>query len=161
MKNLNAQPQFFKVEPFNGESLSHFLGRFRRENHIARSGTLGKLAGIGTAIGRWEKLFFNPPPTHQELEALALVIGLSVEQVSHMIGVGIRSNPVWLCSACYAEQPCHQAEWQSKFALKCDRHNLHLLAGCSECGQAFDIPALWQSGRCSNCFTSFTQMSQH
>jgi hypothetical protein len=159
MKELNSQPQFFKIEPFDGESLSHFLGRFRRENHIVRPGALGKVAGIGTAISRWEKLFYNPPPKNEELEALASIVGLSIEQLSQMIGVDIRSNPIWLCSACYAEQPCHRAEWQSKFILKCERHNLQLLPACSECSQAFDIPALWQSGRCSNCFTSFAQMS--
>ncbi len=36
----------FQVEPYSGESLSHFLGRFRRANDLTTTG-LGKAAGVG------------------------------------------------------------------------------------------------------------------
>jgi hypothetical protein len=42
------QPWLFPVEPLEGESFSHFLGRFRRRNHLTPS-ALGQLAGLG----RW------------------------------------------------------------------------------------------------------------
>ena len=47
------EPRFFEVEPLDGESLSHFLGRFRRENYLI-STQLVKLTGLGAVILRWE-----------------------------------------------------------------------------------------------------------
>lgn len=41
----------FAIAPLEGESLSHFLGRFRQENDLSASG-LGKKAGIGATIAR-------------------------------------------------------------------------------------------------------------
>ncbi|MDB9510893.1 hypothetical protein PN499_06845 [Kamptonema animale CS-326] len=35
-----------------GESLSHFLGRFRRANELTLT-ELGKMLGLGGAIARW------------------------------------------------------------------------------------------------------------
>ena len=59
-------PWLFQVEPYPGESLSHFLGCFRRANDLTTTG-LGKAAGVGGAmpaaggaIARWEKFRFNP-----------------------------------------------------------------------------------------------------
>lgn len=43
------------IAPLEGESLSHFLGRFRRENDLSASG-LGKEAGIGAVVARWDKV---------------------------------------------------------------------------------------------------------
>lgn len=34
MEATNIQPWLFQVEPLEGESLSHFLGRFRRANDL-------------------------------------------------------------------------------------------------------------------------------
>ncbi|WP_331001391.1 hypothetical protein [Nostoc sp. WHI] len=42
-------PWLFQVEPYQGESLSHFLGRFRQVNDLTPTG-LGKAAGLGGAI---------------------------------------------------------------------------------------------------------------
>jgi hypothetical protein len=57
--NLTQKSNLFTVEPFPGESLSHFLGRFRRKNYL-KPAQLGKLTGLGAAISRWEKLYLNP-----------------------------------------------------------------------------------------------------
>ena len=65
MQAENIQPWLFRVEPLEGESLSHFLGRFRRANYLTVSG-LGKEAELGGAVARWEKFRFNPPPSRQQ-----------------------------------------------------------------------------------------------
>ena len=50
----DIKPWLFPVEPKEGESLSHFLGRVRRRNHLSCT-ALGDLADIGSVIARWEK----------------------------------------------------------------------------------------------------------
>ena len=45
MEAIDIQPWLFRVEPLEGESLSHFLGRFRRANKLTPNG-LGKMAGL-------------------------------------------------------------------------------------------------------------------
>ena len=153
-------PKFFYIEPMQGESISHFLGRFRRRNHLSAPGTLGRLAGISTSVGKWEKLLFSPSPKPFEVEALAAVVGVAVERLVQMFpsGAGIRSNPIWLCGACYTEEPCHQIEWQSKLVLGCERHKLRFLSECLHCGKPFDIPSLWLEGVCQRCFLPFSEM---
>ncbi|MBH8566941.1 hypothetical protein I8748_33160 [Nostoc sp. CENA67] len=39
----------------------------------------------------------------------------------------MKSRPIRLCGACYAEVPYHRIEWQFKDKMKCDRHQLPLL----------------------------------
>jgi hypothetical protein len=51
METSDIQPWLFRVEPFEGESISHFLGRFRRANELTPSG-LAMEAGLGGAIAR-------------------------------------------------------------------------------------------------------------
>ena len=43
--DVNIKPWLFPVQLLEGESLSHFLGRVRRRNHLS-CGALGELAGI-------------------------------------------------------------------------------------------------------------------
>jgi transcriptional regulator with XRE-family HTH domain len=76
--------------------LSHFLGRFRRANKLTPNG-LGKMAGLGGAIARWEKFRFNQPPSPQQLEALAAVVGVEREQLQEVLpppGVGVKLEPI-------------------------------------------------------------------
>lgn len=84
MKASDIQPWLFRVEAFEGESLSHFLGRFRRANEMTPSG-LAKAAGLGGAIARWEKFRLNPPPSRQQLEALALVVVVEADRLVQML----------------------------------------------------------------------------
>lgn len=163
MENLDIQSWLFQVKPFDGESLSHFLGRFRRANDLTPT-RLGKAAGIGAVSARWEKFRFNPPPSQQQLEALAKVMGVEVDQLAQMLppkGVGMNLQPTRLCGACYAEEPCHRMEWQFKQTVGCDRHSLRLLSECPNCGARFKIPALWVEGICQRCFTTFAQMAEY
>ncbi|MHC5760243.1 TniQ family protein [Nostoc sp.] len=160
MEAENIKPWLFRVQPYQGESLSHFLGRFRRANDLTPTG-LGKVAEVGGAIARWEKFRFNPPPPRQQLESLATVVGVDADRLAQMLpsaGVGIKMEPIRLCAACYAESPCHKIEWQFKATKGCNRHKLHLLSECPNCGGRFKIPALWIDGHCQRCFMRFTEM---
>lgn len=163
------EPRFFEVEPLDGESLSHFLGRFRRENYLT-STQLGKLTGLGAVILRWEKLYFNPFPTLQELEALSSVVGVNVDRLMEMLpsqGMTMKPRPIRLCGACYAESPCHRVDWQLKDKIRCDGytgrrhpHNLRLLTKCTNCETPFPIPADWVQGECPHCFLPFVTMAK-
>ena len=171
METEDIKPWLFQVEPLEGESLSHFLGRFRRANNLTPS-RLGKTAGLGGAIpegralpiARWEKFRFNPPPSHQQLENFAAVIGFDVDRLLEMlppVGVGMKLEPIRLCAACYTESPCHKIEWQFKDMQGCKRHQLRLLAECPNCGARFKVPALWVDGWCQRCFTPFAEMVRY
>ena len=157
MEAIDIQPWLFRAEPLEGESLSDFLGRFRRANKLTPNG-LGKMAGLGGAIARWEKFRFNPPPSPQQLEALAAVIGVEGDRLVQMwppAGVGMKMEPIRLCAACYAESSCHKIEWQFKTTQECDRHKLSLLSECPNCGARFKVPALWVDSRCQRCLMGF------
>ena len=160
MEAIEIQPWLFRVEPLEGESLSHFLGRFRRANKLTPNG-LGKMAGLGGAIARWEKFYLNPFPSGEQLAALAVVVGVEAERLQEMLppaGVGMKLEPIRLCGACYAQSPCHKIEWQFKGIQGCDRHGLRLLSECPNCGARFKVPALWVDGLCQRCFMGFEEM---
>lgn len=125
---------------------------------------LGKAAGLGGAIARWEKFRFNPPPSRQELEALAAVVGIDADRLEQMLpppGVGMKIEPIRLCGACYAQSPCHKIEWQFKVTQECASHHLRLLSECPNCGARFKVPALWVDGHCQRCFMTFAQMTNY
>ena len=116
MTHTEIQPWLFAIALLSGESLSHFLGRFRRGNHLTPS-SLGQIAKIGAAVARWERFHFNPYPNQQEFEALAEEVGVEVEGWWEMLppmGEGMKCEPIRVCGACYAESPCHRIEWQFK-----------------------------------------------
>jgi hypothetical protein len=110
------------------------------------------------AIARWEKFRFNPPPSRQQLEALATLVGVDTDRLEQMLppaGMGMKLEPIRLCAACYVESPCHKIKWQFKLTQKCDRprstakgnrHKLSLLSECLNCGGRFKVPALWVNG---------------
>jgi hypothetical protein len=56
MKTGEINPSSFQVESYPGESLSNFLGRFRRANDLTTTG-LAKAAGVGGAISLYGKSF--------------------------------------------------------------------------------------------------------
>jgi hypothetical protein len=162
MDTENQQLQRFAVELLERESLSHFLGRFRRANSLTITG-LGKITALGAVVGRWEKLYLNPFPTQKELEALADVVMVDADRLAQMLppkGVTMQPRPILLCAVCYAENPYHRIEWQFKERWGCDRHQLPLLGKCINCETPFPIPALWVEGECPHCFLPFARMAK-
>lgn len=160
METLSVPPWVFTVEPYEGESLSHLLGRFRRANYSSAN-ELGQKTGLGGVLARWEKFRFIPPPSQKQLEALALVVQLEVEQLRQMLptqGVGMKHEPIRLCAACYAETPYHKLEWQFKATRGCHHHQLRLLSECPNCKLRFPTPATWVEGQCKRCLVSFGEM---
>ena len=82
---------------------------------------------MASAIARWEKFRFNPPPSRQQLEALAKVVGVDADRLEQMLppaGVGMNLEPIRLCAACYVDSPCHRIEWQFKVTQGCQHHHL-------------------------------------
>ena len=161
MVDSGIQPWLFETMPYEGESLSHFLGRVRRKNHLTASG-LGQMAGIGSVVARWEKFYFNPYPTQAQFEELGKALDILPERLWAMLPPteeGMKCEPIRLCGACYEENPCHRIEWQYKSVWKCDRHNLKLLAKCPNCEAKFKIPSDWEDGCCSRCRMPFSEIT--
>lgn len=159
-------PRLGYVEPLEYESISHYLGRLRRfkANSLPSAYALGQAAGIGGVTSRWEKLYFNPFPTVEELGAIATLIRLEARMQAMLPqrGMTLQPRPIRLCSACYAEAPCHRMEWQYKAVVAvCPHHNLRLLERCPSCKTQFKIPALWTEGRCHHCGMRFTSMVKY
>jgi TniQ len=157
------KPWLLSIELMPGESLSHFLGRVRRRNHLSCS-ALGNLTGLGGVISRWEKFYHNPFPSEVELMALGDLLGVDLATLQMMLptlGDGMMCNPIRLCGACYMESPYHRLEWQLKSVGLCDRHHVRLLSSCPKCGARFKSPSLWEFGSCNRCGLSFNAMAQY
>ncbi len=168
MKKIPEETQLWltRVEPLEGESISHFLGRFRRAkgNKFSAPCGLGQVAGLGVVLARWEKFYFNPFPTRAQFEALASVVEVDADRLRQMLpptSIGMKHEPIRLCGACYAQVPCHRIEWQFKTTAGCDRHRLRLLSKCPICEKLFPIPALWIEGGCRRCLTPFAEMANY
>ena len=160
-------PQLGYVEPLEHESISHYLGRLRRfkANSLPSAYSLGQAAGMGGIISRWEKLYFNPFPTEEELGSIVSLIGLDLSRFQNMLPsreITFQPRPIRLCGACYEEVPCHRMEWQYKAVVAvCQRHNIRLLERCPQCKKQFEIPALWTADRCHHCQMRFTSMVKY
>jgi hypothetical protein len=162
MPTYSHEPWLEVVNPFPGESISSFLGRFERAN-VWTTYQIGRVSGLGAVVSRWKKLYLNPFPKREELEALANVVEVSADRLAEMLpplGKTMKPRPIQLCAACYAESPCHRIEWQFKDAYKCDRHHLRLLLKCTNCKTPFPIPGLWVEGECLRCSLPFATMAR-
>jgi DNA-directed RNA polymerase subunit RPC12/RpoP len=153
------------LEPFEGESISHYFGRFRRQEIISAStpGSLGKAAGIGTALSRWEKFRFNPRPTQKELEAMSKLIGVEVKKLRALcppIGEAMVHRSTRLCAVCYLEAPYHRIKWQFQSTKACEKHELPLISRCPGCEEKLPLPSEWNDGRCPQCGMKFTSMKK-
>jgi DNA-directed RNA polymerase subunit RPC12/RpoP len=153
------------LEPFEGESISHYFGRFRRQEIISVSapGSLGRAAGIGTALSRWEKFRFNPRPTQKELEAMSKLIGVEVSKLEALCppkGVLMVTRSTRLCAVCYREAPYHRIHWQFRSTEECEKHQLPLISRCPACDEKFALPSEWEEGNCKRCGMKFTSMKK-
>lgn len=161
MENAQTTQWHFRPQPFEGESFSHFLGRYCVANYITPN-TLAKHIEAGSvAVGRWRKLRYNPPPSGPHLQRLAEVTGVSQERLIKMLPQEpMKLEPIRLCAACYADTPYHRISWQYKSTQYCQKHHLTLLARCPICKAPFPIPSEWDSGTCLRCGTSFADLRE-
>jgi len=153
------------LEPFEGESISHYFGRYRRQEIISAStpSSLGKAAGIGTALSRWEKFHFNPRPTLKELQAMSKLIGVEVSKLEALCppkGVLMVTRSTRLCAVCYYEAPYHRSHWQFQSTAECEKHQLPLISRCPACDEKFSLPSEWEQGSCKRCGMKFTSMKK-
>jgi hypothetical protein len=161
MENAQTAQWHFRPEPFEGESFSHFLGRYCAANYITPNILAKHIEAGSVAIGRWRKLRYNPPLSERHLQRLADVTGVSQERLLAMLPQqSMQIGTIRLCAACYGEAPYHQMHWQYKSTQFCEKHHLTLLARCPICGASFSIPAEWESGACLRCGTAFSDLSQ-
>ena len=73
-----SRTKLLYLEPYEGESLPHYLGRLRRleGNNLPSATSLGLAVGIGAIVAQCELGYFNPFPTIEQLAALGAVISL-------------------------------------------------------------------------------------
>jgi len=84
-----STPRLGYVEPLEHESISHYLGRLRRfkANSLPSAYALGHLIKGEGALARWEKLYFNPFPSNEQLEALGKLIGVTSDRLRERIEI--------------------------------------------------------------------------
>lgn len=150
----------FRLAPIEGESLGHYLGRFRRANCLSQS-ALAELVLIDARLLRGlEMPSLGQQLNAEQLKKLSYFLGFSETQLAAMLPL-VRSQlhlATRLCPKCYTDEPIHRREWQRAGVEQCDRHNVPLLTACPACRTTFRLPALWENGCCDRCWLPFPQM---
>ncbi len=148
----------FRVNAYEGESLGHFLGRFRRANALSHKAMADHLGIRVEWVKAWDSPSLRRNPTNLQLLALSKLVDVECEQLTTMVPSPELHLQTRLCPACYAETPIHRAAWQEAGVECCDRHPLRLLSSCPVCKTGFRTPALWDDDRCESCRFPFSQM---
>ena len=148
----------FRVEPHPDESFGHFIGRFRRMNHLSHKAIAEHLGIRVEWVQSWDSPSRRRNPTPLQRIALSKLTDVEPEQLAKMLPLEPLHLQTRLCPACYAEVPVHRSAWQQATMDQCDRHSVRLLSACSECGSGFRTPALWQDDRCEQCGLLFARM---
>ena len=158
---MNQEGWVFRVKACRGESLGHFLGRFRRENQLSHKAIADHL-GIRVAwVMAWDSPSRRRNPTPLQLIALRKLVDLKPLQLAKMLPSEPLHLQTRLCAICYTEMPVHRVVWQKATTNSCSRHQLRLLSACPVCKTGFRTPALWSDGRCDCCGLPFSQMATH
>lgn len=151
----------FRVVPAPGESLGHFLGRFRRANQLSHKAIADHLGVRVKWVEDWEIASKRRNPTELQLIALSKLVEVDPKQLAKMLPPARLHLQTRLCAACYAETPVHQAVWQRSGKVGCDRHGVRLLSVCPVCKHGFRTPALWKDEHCEGCGLAFGQMQSY
>lgn len=159
--SLPLEPWLFQVDPYPDESFGHFLGRFRRANHLSCS-HLSSLIGLRPyMVSYWEMPSRRRRPNAAALNILSDLTGVEVARLRLML-LPEETQLYFLtrlCALCYAEAPFHQLTWQMAGIPYCDRHHRQLLTACPRCKNAFQLPVYWQVGACEYCHLPFAEMA--
>jgi transcriptional regulator with XRE-family HTH domain len=150
----------FQITAMPGESLGHYLGRFRRANCLSQS-ELAELVLINVQLLRGlEMPSLGQPLSANQSKRLCSFLGVTETQLLEMMPP-VRSQlhlATRLCPNCYRDSPIHRQEWQHAGGEQCDRHKAPLLTACPACATAFRLPALWENGCCEQCWLPFQEM---
>ena len=157
----DLQPWLFQVQPYPEESFSHFLGRFRRANHLSSAHLSAMLKQRPYAVSYWETPSRRRQPDASALQQLSQLTGVAVERLRRMRSPrGVQLHfPTRLCAYCYEESPHHRLSWQIAGRFYCEIHERKLLEVCPECRKTFPLPSYWQNGLCDHCHFPFHQMT--
>jgi len=145
------------VRADDGESLGHFLGRFRRANALSHKAIAQHLGVRVEWVKAWESPSLRRNPTNLQLLAISKLVDVECEQLTTMLPPDLHLQ-TRLCPACYGEVPIHRVSWQQKGVDWCDRHGLRLLSSCPVCQTGFRTPALWEDDQCEKCRLPLSQM---
>ena len=156
----SLQPWLFQVQPYPEESFGHFLGRFRRANHLSSAHLSAMLKQRPYAVSYWETPSRRRQPDAPTLQHLSQLTGVAVERLTAMRSPpGTKLHkPTRLCADCYSEMPYHKVSWQVATRPRCKIHRQCLLGACPRCGSAFQLPSYWQRGECDRCYLPFQEM---
>ena len=80
----SVEPWLFQVEPYPQESFSHFLGRFRRANHLRSAHLAAMLGARSHVVSYWESPSRQRRPSPPLLQQLAQLTGVSVNRLQAM-----------------------------------------------------------------------------
>ncbi len=158
-----VQPWLFQVQPYPKESFGHFLGRFRRANHLSSAHLSAMLKQKPYAVSYWETPSRRRQPDASALQHLSQLTGVPVSRFSTMRsppGTQLH-KPTRLCPDCYTAVPCHKVSWQIANRPCCKLHRQRLLRACPRCDSAFRLPSYWQRGECDHCHLPFQEMRTH
>lgn len=158
---MHAQSWVFRINACPGESLGHFLGRFRRANALSYKAIALHLGVCEAWVRDWEVPSRRRNPTELQCIALSKLVEVEPKQLALMFPPKHLHLQTRLCAACYAQVPVHRAVWQTSGKSVCDQHSLSLLLVCPVCKTGFRIPALWDDEHCEHCGLSFTQMRSY
>lgn len=148
----------FQVKAYDGESLGHFLGRFRRANALSHKAIAQHLGVRVEWVKAWESPSLRRNPTNLQLLAISKLVDVECEQLTTMLPPPDLHLQTRLCPACYGEVPIHRVSWQQKGVDWCDRHQRYLLSSCPVCQTGFRTPALWEDDQCEKCRLPLSQM---
>jgi transcriptional regulator with XRE-family HTH domain len=148
----------FRVKAYEGESLGHFLGRFRRANALSYKAIADHLGVRVEWVKAWESPSLRRNPTDLQLLALSKLVDVDCEHLTKMLPPSELHLQTRLCPVCYAEAPIHRVTWQQAGVECCDQHQLRLLSICPICKTGFRTPALWDDRCCERCKLPFGQM---
>ena len=122
-------PWVFRVEAQSGESLGHFLGRFRRANYLSHKALAEHLGVRVEWVQAWETPSRRRNPSQLQLVALSKLVEVEVKQLSSMLPPEHLHLQTRLCATCYGEVPIHQVVWQRAERTNCARHGERVTEG--------------------------------
>lgn len=153
------------IEPYEGESVSHYFGRLKRAEifSITRKGLLSKTMGVGHLLPHWEEFRFGARPNYRHFQKISRFTGLTIAKVQALFppaGTDVVHRSTRMCCACYREAPYHRMEWQYESTAGCEKHQLRLLSRCPSCDEKFAYPTEWDVGACKRCGMKFASMAK-